>query len=213
MNDVAHKRKIPAGLPLRRRRAEVRAERQRGRILDAAEQCFIDSGFDAASVMQIAVTAGMSPGLIYRYFDSKGAIVKAIIARHLKTEGADVDGVDSPEEACRRLIDLYERWRRGDDPKMNAALCLELTAASSRDPQIGQAVRDRDQEIGQAVTQMMRRAAARRGVQLSAAAARSRAVILQCLVEGLASRAVREPTLTGGALKPALEAVITVLMG
>ena len=63
-----------------------RAVRQRERILDAAEMCFIQSGFHGASMAHIATTAGMSPGLIYRYFDSKSAIVKAIIERHLESE-------------------------------------------------------------------------------------------------------------------------------
>ena len=68
--------------------AATRAARQRERILDAAENCFIESGFQAASMAHIAQTAGMSAGLIYRYFDSKASIVKAIIERHLETDGA-----------------------------------------------------------------------------------------------------------------------------
>ena len=55
------------------------AARQRERILQAAEKCFIESGFQAASIAHIADTAGISAGLIYRYFDSKALIVKAII--------------------------------------------------------------------------------------------------------------------------------------
>ena len=64
----------------------ARAAKQRERILDAAEVCFIQHGFHAASMAGIAQTADMSAGLIYRYFDSKAAIVKAIIERHLESE-------------------------------------------------------------------------------------------------------------------------------
>jgi len=55
----------------------ARAAKQRERILDAAEACFIRHGFHAASMAHIAQTADMSAGLIYRYFDGKAAIVKA----------------------------------------------------------------------------------------------------------------------------------------
>ncbi len=52
-----------------------RAEAQRDRILCAALKCFIEHGFHAASMANIAETAQMSAGLMYRYFDNKNAIV------------------------------------------------------------------------------------------------------------------------------------------
>ena len=48
-------------------RSAERGQRQRDRILAAAQQCFITHGFHAASMANIADTAGMSAGLIYRY--------------------------------------------------------------------------------------------------------------------------------------------------
>lgn len=190
------------------------AAQQRRRILDAAERCFIDNGFHAASMACIAATAGVSAGLIYRYFEHKSAIVQAIIARHLETEGtADIDQLNSPAELCAALLRAFECWRRGDDPSMNAALLLELTAASTRDPHIARAVRGKDRVIGQAVERAVRRIARAQGVRLSAAAVRGRSEILLCLVAGLASRAVREPTLTRRALEPALRSILGALLG
>ena len=51
-----------------------------------------------------------------------------------------------------------------------------------------------------------------RGVRLSAGAARSRAVVLQCLVEGLAMRAVRDPDIKPATVKPALKAIVDALL-
>ncbi len=206
----------------RRRRAAVagvpsaplpsRAAQQRQRILDAAERCFIDKGFHAASMACIAAIAGVSAGLIYRYFDGKSAIVQAIIARHLETEGTgDIDQLNTPAEVCAAMLRAFERWRRSDDPSMNAALFLELTAAATRDARIAHAVRDKDRVIGRAVQRAVRRMARARGVTLSSAAVRGRAEILLCLVQGLASRAVREPTLTRRTLEPALDSILGVL--
>ena len=60
-----------------------RSRQQRDRILQAAQQCFIKDGFHAASMANIADTAGMSAGLIYRYFASKSDIILAIIGEEL----------------------------------------------------------------------------------------------------------------------------------
>jgi AcrR family transcriptional regulator len=193
--------------------AKARAARQRERILDAAELCFIRSGFHAASMVHIAQTAQMSPGLIYRYFDSKSAIVKAIIERHLESDQHKMVGrLNSAEDVSRIILEIFESWRRRDDPKMDPVLMLELAVESTRDPEIARAVRSKDQAIGERLTKAVQRSAQSRGVALTAAAARSRAVMLQCLVEGLALRVVRDPKLRRSTLKPALEAIVDVLM-
>jgi AcrR family transcriptional regulator len=191
----------------------TRAARQRERILEAAEKCFIESGFHAASMAHIADTAGISAGLIYRYFDSKALIVKAIIERHLETDGTcAIDWLNSPEDVCDAMLDLFESWQRGDDPKMNAGLFLDLTAECTRDPDIARVVRDKDRLVGDGLAQVVRRIARARGVNLKSAAAHDRADLLQCLMEGLASRVVRDPKLRRSTLKPMLEKIMVVLL-
>jgi AcrR family transcriptional regulator len=191
----------------------ARAAHQRERILDAAEKCFIVAGFHGAGMARVAETAGVSAGLIYRYFDNKASIVKSIIARHLESEGSRViDQLSSPEEMCDAMLDLFERWRRGDDPKMNACLLLDLAAECSRDSKIARVVRDKDRMVEEHLARAVERIAEARGAKVSAGEARSRAIILQCLIEGLASRAVRDPTLQRRTLKPAMEKIVTVLL-
>jgi AcrR family transcriptional regulator len=191
----------------------ARAAKQRERILDAAEQCFIKHGFHAASMADIAQTAEMSAGLIYRYFANKAAIVKAIIERHLESEHHQkICKLNSADDISRALLEVFDSWRRRDDPKLNATLMLELTAESTRDPEIARAVRSKDKALGASITDVVRRSARARGVTLTPAAARSRAVLLQCLVEGLAMRVVRDPKLLRATIKPALEAIVDALM-
>lgn len=193
--------------------AASHAERQRARILAAAEKCFIESGFHAASIAHIARTAGISAGLIYRYFDSKALIVKAIIERHLETDATgEIDRLNSPGDVCDAMLALFERWQRGDDPKMNAGLFLDLTAECTRDPEIARVVRDKDRIVGDGLAQAVRRIAQARGVILQSADARERAELLHCLLEGLACRVVRAPKLRRATLKPMLEKVIGVLL-
>lgn len=162
----------------------------------------------------IATTADMSAGLIYRYFDSKRAIVKAIIEQQCDAEGSRViDQINSPQDLSKLILDMFECWQCGEDPKMNAALFLELTAECTRDPEIARAVRDKDQRVAQGLGQAVQRIAHARGVNLSSAALRHRVLLLHCLVEGLAARAVRDPKLQRSSLKPAIEAIVTVLVG
>jgi len=161
----------------------------------------------------IAQTAEMSAGLIYRYFDNKAAIVKAIIERHLESEHYKKIGqLHSAEDVSRSILGTFDSWRRRDDPKMNPVLMIELAAESTRDPEIARAVRTKDSAFEPSITALVRRVARARGVKLTAVAARSRAMVLQCLVEGLAMRVVRDPKLQRATLKPALEAVVAVLM-
>jgi AcrR family transcriptional regulator len=196
------------------RAIQAKAHRQRQRILDAAEKCFIESGFHAATVAHIATTAGMSAGLIYRYFESKSAIVRAIIERHLENDGCRLlDGHDAARPLCEGLLEVFDCWRRGADPKLNAALMLELTAESTRNPELAQFVRGHDRAVGKSLAARLQREAREGGRQLTAAEAHGRAVILQCVLEGLASRAVRDPTLRPATLRPALQQVIGALLG
>jgi AcrR family transcriptional regulator len=50
-------------------------------ILDAAEYVLARDGFADASVGEVARQAGVSDGLIYRYFESKQALRDAVLAR------------------------------------------------------------------------------------------------------------------------------------
>ncbi len=54
-------------------------EDRREQIIDAAMHVFAQKGFARATNKDIAREAGITPGLIYHYFDSKEALLKAII--------------------------------------------------------------------------------------------------------------------------------------
>src|SRR3546814_17854087 len=71
-------------------KAELRTLAQRERILCAAQKCFVEHGFHAASMASIAETAEMSAGLIYRYFENKNAIIMAIVERQLQLLSEDI---------------------------------------------------------------------------------------------------------------------------
>ena len=51
----------------------------RARVLDAAAQLFVDQGYPATTLRQIATTAGIKAGSIYHHFDSKEALFVAVL--------------------------------------------------------------------------------------------------------------------------------------
>ncbi len=62
-----------------KRRAAARPDE----ILDAALDVFIEAGFDAARMDDIAARAGISKAGVYLYFDSKEALLRALISREI----------------------------------------------------------------------------------------------------------------------------------
>jgi AcrR family transcriptional regulator len=69
----------PAGRPLRRV-----AEQNRQRLLDAASEVFAERGLEA-SVEEIARTAGVGMGTLYRRFPTKEALISALVHDVLTT--------------------------------------------------------------------------------------------------------------------------------
>ncbi len=74
---------------MRRADAQRQSDR-REEILEAAQRCFVRSGFHGASMQEICAEANMSPGNLYRYFRSKEAIIAGIIARNQAEAGERV---------------------------------------------------------------------------------------------------------------------------
>src|SRR5205085_9682219 len=55
---------------------------RRTQILDAAMVCFAKRGFHQATMHDISDEAGISVGLIYRYFQNKEAVITAMADDH-----------------------------------------------------------------------------------------------------------------------------------
>ena len=64
-------------------------------ILDATIQVLLSVGKDRLTTTRVAQRAGVSVGTLYQYFPNKGALLKAVLERHLKGV------VEAVERACR----------------------------------------------------------------------------------------------------------------
>jgi AcrR family transcriptional regulator len=193
-------------------KTEARTQAQRERILTAAHACFVKDGFHAASMATIAETAGMSPGLIYRYFANKNAIILEIIERQLEGARADIATLRSDTDFVSLVSDLFSKWRSDVPELMNPALMLEMTAAASRDPQIAKALADADRTTGAEFTAWLMQTARSEGHSPAPEDVNARAFALRCFIGGLAIRAIREPDVDPAVLEQSLKLMLPVLL-
>jgi AcrR family transcriptional regulator len=61
---------------------EERKALQRGRILEAAREIFFRDGFVAANLDEVALSASVAKGTLYRYFENKGDLYVALLAEN-----------------------------------------------------------------------------------------------------------------------------------
>jgi AcrR family transcriptional regulator len=189
-------------------KAAARADSQRGRILDAAQQAFIADGFHAAAMAGIAERAGISAGLIYRYFPSKEAIVLEIIERELQRRLGHIAQKGGNEDLTEGMIEAFRQLCAPSPLGASAVLFLEMTAEGTRVPAVAQALEAADQATRQGFAAWLQRSGA---AQRSAVEPEDAALLIQLIFEGLAVRAAREPTLELARLRRALAPVLEKL--
>lgn len=193
-------------------KAEARAQAQRERILVAAQKCFVVHGFHAASMANIADTAGMSAGLIYRYFKGKNDIILAIIERQLEEARADVAKLHATSDLVAGIAEVFQQWQANDPNITSAALFLELTAEATRDPEIAAATHASDKVFRADLAAWFERSSQDGGLGVPKQEVETRVLMLQCLIEGLAMRAISQPDLSVAQVKTALERFLPSLL-
>ena len=91
----------------------ARANSRRRAIIDAAAKVFVQKGYALASVSEIASIAGVSDGLIYKYFDDKRALLDVVLSEYFqkivaKLESAAASEASFPEKV-HNLISQHLR--------------------------------------------------------------------------------------------------------
>jgi len=101
--------------PKFRRRAEARPDE----VLDAALALFIERGFAATRVEDIARRAGLSKGALYLYFPSKEAVIEGLVRRAVAPVAA-------------MALTSLDNWQ--GDPRPVIAATLRMVASKLSDP-------------------------------------------------------------------------------
>lgn len=130
-----------------------KAERYDG-ILAAAEAVFCQLGYDAATVADVALRAGVVEGNVYRYFKSKRELVARVVfdwySRKIAELETEVRQIGSVRSRLRYLIASHLRSLR-DSPGLMRLIIRELRTG---DPEFSSIVG----ELNQKYTAFLRQA-------------------------------------------------------
>ena len=108
-------------------------ERRRAEILAAAEKCFVAKGFHQTSMQDIAGASGLSMGLLYRYFDSKSAIIRAFSALDRDAMIAGIAALASAPDFVAGLTRLFRQELDAMRDVDEFRLTTEVLSESTRD--------------------------------------------------------------------------------
>jgi len=93
---------------IRHRRKEARPQE----LLEAALALFVERGFAATRLDEVATRAGVSKGTLYLYFSSKEELFKAVVRQTLAAEIAEGERVVAsfPGTAGHALVEVLTEW-------------------------------------------------------------------------------------------------------
>jgi len=123
-------------------REESRAQ-TRERLLDAALGLFVKDGIEAASIEDVAETAGYSRGAFYSNFESKDELMCAVLDREIQRNAQEFEAIVTaipPHELIAKLREYYVEIGRDE---AGCAFWLGLQLHSLRN----QAIRPRVAEL------------------------------------------------------------------
>jgi TetR/AcrR family transcriptional regulator len=135
--------------PKRERRKQDRP----GELLEAALDLFVEKGYAATRVEEVATRAGVSKGTLFLYFPSKEDLFKAVVRASIVervTQGAAE--VANFQGTCGQLLEwmMLQWWYRYGDTKASGISKLVMSEASNF-PELAQFYRSEVIEPGHAL--------------------------------------------------------------
>jgi AcrR family transcriptional regulator len=110
---------------------------RREHILDAAERCFARHGFHRTSINDISKEAGVSPGALYVYFDSKEALIAGLSERDLAEFAEHLATLATAPDFMQAMRALGEQYFLEESADMHR-MCIDIGLESTRNPRIGE---------------------------------------------------------------------------
>ena len=129
---------------------------RRDRILDAAEECFALAGFHRTSMHDICRRAGISPGALYVYFDSKEALIAGISERDRAEFAERFALLSSAPDFMQALRMLGEQYFL-EEPAHSHRMCIDIGLESTRNPRVGEIFRRFDRYITESFERLFQR--------------------------------------------------------
>src|SRR4051812_7208533 len=110
---------------------------KRRQILDGARKLFLDLGFDAASMGEIARAAGVSKGTLYVYFADKNRLFEAIVEEESLEQGKVAFNLDPARDVTTTLMDFGQAYIQLLCRPGGGSATRTVMAIAERMPEVG----------------------------------------------------------------------------
>ncbi len=192
-------------------RLKPHVQRQRREhILEAAERCFARAGFHRTTMQDICKEAGVSPGALYIYFDSKEALIEGIAERDRTEFQRRFEAVAEAPDLMVALTDLCNQYFL-DEPPHKRLMCIEIGLEATRSERVGEIYRGVDSLIHDSFESLFQRLAdaGRIAPELDVP---TLARVCMTIGDGLFWRRATDPAFDPTTVLPAVLAVIRDLL-
>jgi AcrR family transcriptional regulator len=181
----------------------------RRRITDAAAQVFAETGYDAATLDQVAAMAGFTKGAVYSNFRDKEelflTLMRERISQRVDLVREATDELGTPELSAakagallKELLESQRDWH---------LLFIEFWARAVRNPRLRKQLAEGRRPMRRVIAELLDEQAARLG-QEPPAPTEQLAVILLALSNGLAIEELADP----GSFDPDIHAIALTLL-
>jgi AcrR family transcriptional regulator len=164
-------------------------EERKSDIIDAAEACFLRRGFHQTTMQDICRESALSPGAIYRYFNSKDGIIAAVIGRSTERQAALIeDARASYSQAVRALEVIGEQFfgqLEKDGMERVAAMEVEVWEEALRNSGLRATHRRQFRLLSRALAELFRLAVEQAGIRSPRTKSRGLAHLALALFHGL----------------------------
>jgi AcrR family transcriptional regulator len=143
-----------------------RKRRTRSGLVETARKVFLERGFHAASLDEIAEAAGYSKGAVYSNFASKADLFLAVLDAHYEQRArayADVVLDESDLEAAYRAVARFRLEAQAREPEWEGLLLEFWTYAARRDD-LREALVERRERFLDLIAGLIEELASRHGV-------------------------------------------------
>jgi AcrR family transcriptional regulator len=138
---------------------------RRAQILQAAMACFAKRGFHQTSMHDISGEAGISVGLIYRYFQNKEAVISAMADEHKAEVNEWLERARQAPTLLDALEIVFTSHCTENTPQVISAFVVDLFAEASRNPRVADLLRDVSRTAMEGVTDLIARSPEGQAVQ------------------------------------------------
>jgi AcrR family transcriptional regulator len=134
-------------------------DQTRTRLLDAADAVFVERGFHAASVDEVAERAGFSKGAVYSNFENKDELFLAVLERRSESRALAIEAdvpADQPigDQAIKAGNAFFEVFL---EQSQWSLLQMEFAVYAARQPHLRERFAARNRRMHSTITELIKR--------------------------------------------------------